>query len=82
MEEYSFEYLLCGKLRSFLLTMNGEDQVEEPVQDELFCCTSAQRTALNNHIEATRRLAHAFGPENIDTVEIIRIGSGLTHSPK
>jgi hypothetical protein len=81
-EEYSFEYLLCGCLRKFSLKMNGDDQIEEPVQDEIFSCTTAQRSAIHGHIEATRRLAHAFGPGNIDTVEVIRAGSGLTHSTK
>lgn len=82
MEEYSFEYLLCGQLRKFSLKMNGVDQLEEPVQDSLFCCTPAQHAAIHAHIDATRRIANAFGPENIDTIEIVRAGSGYNHIPK
>lgn len=79
---YSFEYLLFGNLRKFSVTMNGEDTIEEPVQDQSFSCTAAQKAAIAGHIEATRRLARAFGPENIDTIEVVRAGSGYDHIEK
>jgi hypothetical protein len=70
--DYVAEFIIKGKTVRVEYHCNGGLEIEFPVQDEAQTYTAAEQAALQRFRMAFVGLVQAFGPENVDSLEINR----------